>query len=212
MLKPLYIILIVAMTYSFNATAQDERYFRQVITGDHVKSQKVERPQADIIGYSKAYEFDLTGDDRFERIIFERRDGVDWVTIYNYQKELILEHQLETQAAGSRVYKLKLNDISETKRLLTLYFYEGATDYLNFKANTRLYFITFRANDLSGITAQKGPRIWEEFSDKRGHYHQRAYEVSLIDLNSSNVKEILVTYRTIRRVYRLNHKMKWIEM
>lgn len=192
--------------------SQDERYFRELITGDHVQAKEKEQKAADIVSFSKAYELDLTGNHRFERIIFERRDGIDWVTIYNYQKELLFEYPLDTQAADSRVYKLKLNDVSQTERLLTLYFYEGATDYLNFKGNVRLYFITFKKADLNQMKAQKGPRIWEEFSDKRGHYHQRAYDVNLVDLNSSQVKEIVVNYKTIRRVYKMDDKMNWVEM
>lgn len=212
MLNYCFILLFIAIWGPFNATAQDERYFREIVTGDHVQAKEQDLPEADIVSFSKAYELDLTGNHRFERIIFERRDGIDWVTIYNYQKELIFEYQLDTQAAGSRVYKIKMNDVSQSERLLSLYFYEGATDYLNFKANTRLYFLTFKVDDLKQMTAQKGPRIWEEFSDKRGHYHQRAYDVNLVDLNSSQVKEIVVSFRTIRRVYRLNDEMKWVEM
>jgi hypothetical protein len=192
--------------------AQDERYFREIISGDLVHEKSKDQAAAAILSYSKVYEFDLTGNHRFERIIFERRDGVDWVTVYNYQKELILEYQLDTQAADSRVYKLKLNNISSTKRLLTLYFYSGATDYLTFKANTRLYFITFNVNDLSQMCAQKGPVFWEEFNNKKGHYHQRFYNMQLKDIDSSNTKELIVSFRTIRRVYRLNNEMEWIEM
>lgn len=204
--------LSLLMFTSYNAMAQDERYFRDMMTGELTKTEEKNREDPDIVAYSKVYELDLTSNHRFERIIFERRDGIDWVTIFNYQKELVFEYQLDTQAPGSRVYKLGLNNVSKSKRLLTLYFYEGATDYLNFQANSRLYFLTFDVNNLKGMTAQKGPAVWEEFDNKRGHYRQRSYDLNFLDLTSSGQKELIVNFRTISRAYRLDESMRWIKM
>lgn len=209
-IRQLFVILSVMGL--FNAMAQDERYFREMMAGEFVEGKAELGPSPDIVAYSKAHDLDLTGDHRFERIIFERRDGVDWVSVYNFEKKRIFEYKLDTQAANSRVYKLKLSQVTSTKRLLILYFYEGVTDYLNLKANSRLYFITYDVNDFDQMIAQKGPAIWEEFSNKRGHYRQRSYDVNVVDLDSANAKEILVNHRTIRRIYRLSKNMKWVEM
>ncbi|MCY4523561.1 MAG: hypothetical protein OXB84_02355, partial [Halobacteriovoraceae bacterium] len=145
-----------------------------------------------------------------EGLMVDMKGGEIWFNIYNTTGKKIKEFELQVKGPGARVYKINKRRISSNTDILILHFYEGYNDYLQFRGSARLYFITWDNNDFNTFSLYKGPVIFDEFEDVRGHYYRRNFDVSLIDFNNDGIKEILAKYHLISKVYQYQQKGKWI--
>ena len=194
----------------FSAYAQDERYFRKMITGEVGKEVTLkDRPTPKVKVESRVYRLDLGGDTQLEGLVYQKKDGQDWFYIVDGQGQEIRSFKLDTTAGDSSLYKINIREISKRTKLIILNFYEGKNTYLDFDARARLYFITIDDKDLSKITFFKGPAFWHEFAGHRDHYHQRFYTTELIDLNNDGIKEIEVRHNGNIWVYLYQDFGKW---
>ncbi|MBI2521818.1 MAG: hypothetical protein HYV97_15490 [Bdellovibrio sp.] len=203
--------LLFAIYFVFSlAYAQDERYFRKMITGEVGKEMATkDKPVPRIKVDSRVYRLNLGGDSQLEGLFYEKKDGQDWFYIVNGQGQEIRSFKLDTMAGDSKLYKINIRELSNRTQLLILNFYEGKNTYLDFDARARLYFITIDDRDLNKITFFKGPAFWHEYAGHRDHYHQRFYTTELIDLNHDGIKEVQVQHNGNIWVYLYEDLGKW---
>lgn len=202
----LKVLLFFVMATS--AQAQDERFYRKIFTGE-LFEEKVQELPYKIRVKSKIYKIDLNRDGVPEGIITENRDGIDYLRIVtNFGIELF-KYKLHTKGLDSKLFKIQLKTLSSDVDALVLHYYEGLTDYTEFEASARVYFVTIEKRDLSQIKAFKGPHFFHEKEKMKNQYWNRNYTVNVIDYNSDGIKEIGVSFNRINRIYFYLGKGKW---
>ena len=110
---------------------------------------------------------DLDGDQRSEKISMENNDGINYFVIRNHRNFPILRKPFLTQAIGGIVHKLRLVQVSKDTKLLIVYYFEGVTEYMDFQGTGRLYFVSWKDNDLKTLSMSIGPHYWHESKDYR---------------------------------------------
>jgi hypothetical protein len=206
-------LLILFLIYSATLHAQDERFFRKMFSGelrDKVQEYVRTRPHFQLA--SDFYQFDIDNDGRVESFVSEKRDGQEWLNIHDYKKNIIYRAQLDTVGLNSWLYKISIRNISNQTRVFILYFYEGSTEYLEFKAHSRLYFLTIDNKNIKSLSLQKGPIIFDETETFKKNYHLRSYKLNLVDYNNDGVNEIVLKYHLNSWVYIYKYPGKWIEI
>lgn len=193
-----------------SAKAQDERYFRKMLSGEVGKDEIFKDKEiAKMKVATRNYRLDLGGDAQREGLIYQKRDGQDWFYIANAQGKELYSFKLDAMYADSSLFKINFRDISPRTKLLILHFYEGKNDYVGFDGRARIYFITVDDKDLSKVTFYKGPEVWHEYAGHRDHYHQRFYDTDLIDLNGDGIQEVRVRHNKNQWVYMYSDFGKW---
>jgi hypothetical protein len=204
---------LISLFLSHGALAQDERFFRELFTGDLAKKEKkIFKGKLKFRHAGDMHKFDLNGDNRLEGIIAEKQDGQDFIHIHDWKGKRIFSGKLEPMGLNSWLYRISVRRFAKNSKVLILYFYEGETEYLEYRANVRLYFLTMETNDLGTLSLNKGPVIWDEYEDFKDHYHQRRYRIGLYDYNKDGIKEIAVHYHLSSWVYFYKSPGKWIEL
>lgn len=208
---PKTLCVITFFLFATLVRAQDERFTRKLLSGDLTR---IVAPQSESKYIYKArtpyYEIDINKDHRSESFVVEKKDGEDWIHVYDYSKKKIYSYKLNAGGPESRLYRITSKRLSNQTMVYVLYFFEGVNKHLDFRSQARLYFLTIDNNDLSSIATYKGPAYWEEFkSFKHNHYHQRKYSLSAIDLNKDGVKELSLSYNNIKRVYFYAGRGSW---
>lgn len=192
---------------------QDERYFRQLFSGELAKIG----PKADEVKYSyfihtPYYAIDINRDGIAESLVFVKKDSEDWVEIYEEKggvKNLLFSYRFETKGFDSELFRVELKKISANTSILIMYYYEGLSRYTEMQGTSRIYAVTIDQNDLKTMTAFKGPSFFEEHKSLKGHYHIRNYQVYLQDLNNDDSKELIVKFRETSQVFIYNGNGKW---
>lgn len=193
--------------------AQDERYFRELFSGELAglnKGEEKSKKYSFIIS-SAHYQLDLNKDGFSESVAFVKKDNEDWLEIYNYKKELIFSYLLENKGPGSEIYRIEYKPISGNSNVLLLHYYEGSTNYLHFQGTARIYAVTIDNNNLKTLKAFRGATFFDETKNLKGHYHIRSYDVFLEDLDHNGIKELVVKFRNISTVFHYQGNGKWKE-
>ena len=195
-------VLFLCLLFNGLGWAQDERYYRQILSGDLPRQglgvQEATIQQFNVSGPS--YHLDLNGDGLEEAIIPQKRDGVDWIEIQDSTQRKIFEAKLFAMGSESALYKVKLVNISERVKALILFLDEGKTAGLKFESTARLYLATYEDNNLSSMKLTTGPHFFHEKEAQREQYYRRDYQVNVRDLNNDKVREIVVEYGHIQRI------------
>lgn len=196
-----------------SATAQDERFFRSLFSGDLVKEkQETSKSKTKFRTVGAMHKVDLNADSRLESIVVEKKDGKDFIHIHDYLNKRIFSGKMEAMGLNSWLYKISIRRFANNAKVMILYFFEGETEYLEYRSNVRLYFLTFENNDFKTLAINKGPVIWDEFESFKKHYHQRKYKIGLFDYNKDGIKEIAVHYHLTSWVYFYKSPGKWLEL
>jgi hypothetical protein len=209
-LKQLILILFVNISFVQITWSQDERTFRDIIT--HSEREDSTRKQAAEYKYqvrSHRYYLDMNEDGAPESFFTSKRDGEDWLTLFDSKDREVYRYRFETIGPWSRLFRVQMRRISKNVKVLLLYFFEGTTRYINFQGTTRVYFLTLENNDFKSLSTYKGPYTWDEYRSFKDHYHQRKFEVSLYDFDEDREREVAVRYGLITRVYKFLGKGKW---
>lgn len=197
-----FLTLILLLTFSWEVAAQDERFFRQIFSGDLVKSNEFgEAKKYSYVIHSPYYALDINRDKKDENIVFVKKDSEDWIEILDSDKKKFFSYQLEPKGFDSELFKLELKTISESTDVLLLYYYEGVSKYIDFQGTSRVLAITIDKKDLGTLKTFKGPSFFDESRSQKGHYHKRNYQVYLDDLNQDNVKELIVKHHRMNEVF-----------
>lgn len=208
-----FLLLSFLILHSAVLQAQDERFFRKLFSGELRSREEKQKPddlKFQVAG--KQYRLDMNGDGRVESFVSEKRNGIEWLNIHNYKGEIIYRTSLETKGLNSWLYKISMRRISPQTKVFILYFYEGAVEYLEYRAQAHVYFLTMDDNKLDSLKINKGAAIFDEYESFKKHYHARPYKLELIDLNKDGVKEILVKYHLNQWVYIYEYPGKWHEI
>ncbi|MEA9356945.1 hypothetical protein SHI21_12040 [Bacteriovorax sp. PP10] len=196
------LLSLALVIMSWRATAQDERYFRQLFSGEINKGKaEADEKKYSYFVHTPYYALDLNRDGVPEQIVFVKKDNEDWIEILNSEKKKIFGYLFENKGYDSELFRVELKTLSPTSSILLLYYYEGISKYINFQGTSRVYAITIDNNDLSTMKAFKGPSFFDEQKTFKGHYHKRNYEVILEDLNRDGVKELIVKHRNTSTVF-----------
>jgi hypothetical protein len=215
-MKQWYWFFIVALSVnSLALQAQDERFLREIFSGDVLKSEAdtIESiKKVHFIAPGPLYQIDLTGNDRNESILIEKRDGQDWFHLYSYEMKNVLSYKLTPRAANSVVYRLRMVRLSQNVMGLLIHHYEGLNQYLETHANSRVHMLTIENNDLSTASVSPGPRYWVELQKGRETFSRRKYSIEFVDLDKTGIKELILRYNNINAVYKFMGKGKWIQI
>ena len=194
--------------------AQDERYYRQILTGElsgareNIKDSIVPPFNA----YGSLYRLDLNSDGIEETIQPQKRDGVDWIEIRDSSQNKIFEAKLLAMGAESTLYKVRLVAISEKVRVLILFLDEGFTKGEHFESTAKIYLVSFENNNLSTLSISEGAHIFHEKKAQREQYWRRMLNVNVYDIDGDGIKEVAVQYNHIQRIFRYNKSGDWVKL
>ena len=193
---------------------QDERYFRQLFSGELAKiGDKSTEQKYSYFLHTPFYDLDLNHDGIPEQLVFVKKDSEDWIEIYEKsktnEKKKIFSYRFETKGFDSELYRIEFKKISDHTSILLMYYYEGLSRYTEMQSTSRIYAVTIDNNDLKTLAAFRGPNFFEEHKSLKGHYHIRNYQVYLQDLNNDNVKELIVKYRGMSQVFIYSGNGQW---
>lgn len=190
--------------------AQDERYYRQIITGElPVTAEPRESFVRSLVVLGPEYMVDLNADGVEEVLRPEKRDGIDYLTILNSSRSPIFSAKFFAAGGESSIYKLRLVNLSATAKALIVFVDEGATRGLRFESTARIYFLSFDNNDLSTLALNPGPHIFQEREGQREQYWRRQMSVDVRDLDGDHKREIVVHFGHIQHVYEYAGSGTW---
>ena len=192
MLKVFFLFMLIFLSHGQSESFFREHYFRK-------------RPKEELRKYTwqvwgKVFLYDLNDDGLLEGLQSAKKDQEDWFYIRKNKGDILAKYRLETQGREAQVYRVKLNQIANDLKLLTVYFYNGFTEGFEFHATTTLYFITFRPSNMGLMKMTKGPSIWLEH-EVQNSYIQRDYQIKLKDIDQDGTKEVVIEYGHIRRIF-----------
>lgn len=192
---------------------QDERYFRQIFSGELAKTHaQTDEKKYSFTIHTPYYALDLNRDGADEQIVFVKKDGEDWVEFFDEKvgiKTKIFSYRFETKGFDSELFRVELKRLSPVTSILVMYYYEGLSRYTEMQGTSRVYAVTIDNDDLKTMAAFKGPAFFEEQKSLKGHYHLRNYQVYLQDLNNDKTKELVVKFRETSQVFLYAGKGKW---
>ena len=202
--------MFVFFNMSCRAMAQDERYFRQLFSGEINKEQEAEKEKKySHFFHTPYYALDINRDGKAEHLVFVKKDNEDWIEILDSDRKKFFGYQFENKGYDSELFRIEYKTLSSTTSILLLYYYEGVTKYIDFQGTSRVYAITIDNNDLKTLKTFKGPSFFDEQKTFKGHYHKRHYEVYLEDLNNDSVKEFIIKHNNYSKVFMYKGDGNW---
>lgn len=207
-------IIWILIFLSLNSWAQDERSFRQMVTGELTRDRQQDEKQTyKFQTRSDRYQIDLNGDGTEESFFTAKRDGEDWIYFFNSKREEFFKFRFDTLGYDSRIFKIQKRKLSKDVDILLVYFFEGVTNFLEFEGTARIYFFTMKDANLKTIKAYKGPYIWQEHKSFKNYYKQRSSDVTLFDFDDDGTREVAVRYNLITRVFKFSRlESKWTQL
>lgn len=153
------------------------------------------------------YELDLTGDGQLEKLIYKYQDGESSFSIYSPKSEKLYETKFQTNGFGQALYKVTYSQLSKDLKLLLLYFYEGKSEYIQREVRSRLYFLTFKNNNIRKSKTFLGPYIWYEKENPIFDNHlERFYKINIHDYTGNGTKDIAIKHGSVTRVFTYQEK------
>lgn len=189
--------------------AQDERYFRQLFTGELATSTQKKDKSYKWESETPLYQIDLDGDRNPEGIRVQKKDGEDWIELHGKLGKPFWRGKLQAKGIESSLFKIHLVSLAPKIKTLVLHFYEGKTDYKEFNGTARVYLIVFEDNKLDKIFYQTGPSFWIEREKMSDQYFKREYKVIVQDFNLDGIKEISVKFKNLAKVLMYLGNGRW---
>jgi hypothetical protein len=207
------LILLLFFLVPWRAMPQDERYFRQLFSGELLKGEvKTEAKKYSYTLHTPFYALDLNHDSNPEFVIFVKKDSEDWVEIFEQikgERKKVFSYRFETKGFNSELFKIEFKRISPKTSVLIMYYYEGMSKYTEMDSSSRIYVATLDNDDLKSLSMFKGPSFFEEHKSLKGHYHIKNYQVYLQDLNNDIIKELVVKHHLVSQVFFYEGSGKW---
>jgi len=206
-------IIFILFSVACLSWAQDERFFRRILSGDLIESERVQVAEKTyhFVAKTPLYEIDLNADKKNEAIAYEVKDGEHWVYIYNSPRadKILFKGKMETAGREASLFKIAVRELSANVKVLLLFFYEGNSHYLELNGTGRVYLLTFENNDFKTLSMAQGPSFFQEREERNYAYYQRKYEVELYDYNRDALKEVVIKHGYISRVMMYLGKGQW---
>ena len=133
-----------------------------------------------------------------------KKDHQSWFYMRGSNNSILTKHCFVATGREGHVYRIGINRIGENLKLLSLYFYDGFVESGGFYATATLYFLTFRESDLGDFKLTRGPAIFLEH-ETLNRYRKRDYKIKLEDLDRNGIKEVVVHYGHIKRIFQYVH-------
>lgn len=197
-----YALLLIFFLSGPELFAQDERYYRKMLSGDLGKTIPAESGVREINVSGDAYLIDLNNDGIEERLIPQKRDGVDWLEIQNSSLQSIFSAKLFTMGANGHLFRIKMVALNAKVKALILFLDEGVTQGGRLESQGVIYLLSFENNDLSTLKLQRGARFFHEVKAQREQYYRRAYNVNVYDIDKDGEREIVIEYHHIQRIFK----------
>ena len=206
-------LLLIFFTFIATAYAQDERYFRQILSGQLPvdNDEVIDSPLRTFVVKGKSYLVDLNGDGIDETLQPLKVDGLDALEIFDSSMRKLFHAKLPAAGSDANLYKIKLVHISKTVKTLILFLDEGKTDGKKFEATARIYLLTYEDNELSTLKLTKGPHFFHEKEAQREQYYRRDYLVNVYDIDLDGTREVSIQYNHIQRIMKYKSKGEWVE-
>lgn len=208
-----FLFLLLFLLVPLRALPQDERYFRQIFSGELAQGEAAAADKKySYYIHTPYYALDLNHDDNPEQIVFVKKDSEDWIEIFEQkrgEKKKIFSYRFETKGFDSELFRIEFKRLSSTAYTMVMYYYEGLSRYTEMQGTSRIYVGTIDNDDLKTLSVFKGPSVFEEQKLLKGHYHIRNYQVYLQDLNNDQVSELIVKYRLTSQVFLYGGDGKW---
>ena len=208
-------LLLIFFSLNSKVLAQDERFFRQILTDDlHIepnvsKTKTMSYHQFNVKGAS--YKVDLNSDGIEESLQPQKRDGVDWLEIRDYSERVIFETKLLAMGAESKIYKIRMAHLSKIVRTLIIFVDEGYTQGKKFESTAQVYFVSYENNNLKTLKLTQGPHFFHEKESQREQYWRRDYAVNVFDIDLDGTREIAIQYNHIQRIYKYLGNGEWLK-
>lgn len=203
--------LLLLFLMSFQGLAQDERYYRQLLSGQLPELEKnlLEPAKHQFNVQGARYNLDINDDGIEEIIIPQKRDGVDWLSIQNQSGGKLFEAELFAMGGDSHIFKIKFARLSEKLKALIIFLDEGKTEGKKFESTARIYVISMENNDFGSMKLTQGPHFFHEKEAQREQYFRRDMLIELRDLNNDGTREIVVNYNHIQRILFYRARGEW---
>jgi hypothetical protein len=204
-------ILLFFLFFSGALWGQDERYYRQILSGDLPKMFRGldESVQHQFNVRGPAYLVDLNGDGIEETLQPQKRDGVDWIEVKDASKRTVFEAGLFAAGANSYLFKAKLVSLSKKVKALVLFLDEGVTQGKGFDSTAKIYLVSWEKDDLSTMKLAAGPHFFVEHRSMRDQYYRRDYLLNVYDTNKDGQKEVIVHFNHIQRIMEYKGNGEW---
>jgi hypothetical protein len=203
--------LLIIFLFSWQALAQDERYFRQILKGEvpRVTKEIVETTEFQFNVKGNSYAIDLNGDGIEEFIQPQKRDGVDWLEIKNSSGSALFEAKLMAMGGDSKIDKIRFAHLSSKTKVLIIFLDEGQTSGRRFESTSRIFLVTLDDNDFSSFKLTQGPHFFHEKERQRDQYWRRKYSVEVRDINDDGIRDVVVEYDHIQRIMLYKKRGEW---
>lgn len=206
----MWIISLTFISFFVNQTqAQDERFFRKLVTGELAKDAEKVQGTPKYVFSGPTYRVDLNSDGKEEGLQVVKRDMMDWLDILSSEGKVLFKAKLQPTGINARIDRIRLVDLSPKLRALVIEYYEGKTEGLQLEATARLWILSFENKDLTKIKLTMGPSYWHEFEKKREQYGRRIYSLSIRDIDGDGIKDIMVSYNHMMQIYRYAGNGEW---
>lgn len=206
-------LILIFFYFLSTVHAQDERYFRQILSGQlPVDNEEViDSPLRTFVVKGKSYLVDLNGDGIDEVLQPLKIDGIDALEIFDSSMRKLFHAKLLASGSEANLYKIKLAHLSKTVKVLILFLDEGKTDGKRFEATARIHLLSFENNDLSTLKLAKGPSFFHEKDSQREQYFRRDYLVNVYDIDLDGTREVAVQFNHIQRIMKYKGRGEWVE-
>ena len=207
-------LFLFFLCFSMSATAQDERFIRQILTDD-LHNEPEATPSIPVFTQfsvkGASYRVDLNGDGIEETIQPQKRDGVDWLEVRDASERVVYETKLVAMGAESSIYKIKLVYLSKSVRTLIIFLDEGLTQGKRVESQAQIYLLSYENNDLKTLKLTPGPHYFHEKEAQRDQYWRRNYSVNVYDIDQDGTREIAVQFNHIQRIFRYLGNGEWLK-
>ena len=205
-------VFLLIVVFSYSSWAQDERYYRQMLTGDlptmirEIKEDTV--TQYVIKGPN--YFIDIN-DDGIEEIIQPQKiDGTDVLEIRSSSGTKYLAARLFAMGTSSHIYQLKLVRLSPKAKALIVMMDEGVIQAKRVENTARIFLVSFENNDLTTMKVTQGPHHFHEKESQREQYGRRDYGVNALDLDHDGTREVIVQFNHMQRIMKYVGGGEWL--
>lgn len=108
------------------------------------------------------FEIDLNLDDKKEKVVLKKKNGLDYLAVLNDNDEKIFEHEITPMGNGSHFQKVTHVILNKLQQCLLVHHQEGTTGVKAKKRSTRLFSFCFATNNLKNMSVQDlGYLFWD---------------------------------------------------
>ncbi|MDA8792269.1 hypothetical protein N9N67_03435 [Bacteriovoracaceae bacterium] len=201
-----YLILLYCIANLIQA--QDERDIRKLLT-PKVTTQKEPRWES----YSDHYSVDLDGNGKTEYVQTAKIDNLDYIIIKDEFGNSLFKQLLLARGVKSNIFRIKKVNINSLYSALVILFFEGKTEAAVFEATSKMYFISYKKDNLKKFIFSEGTHFQHEKEKVSDQYWYRHFDINIFDYNRDGNVEVSILFNKIAKIYFFNEEqLKWYRL